>query len=106
MICFSCKHFGDVSWTNKKQGCKEANIRWGTDGYGPWYQSPTCKHDPDQTPLKDLFTPITEEERIKPFNRIQELEKQLENSRINVEKLERKIILLCKEETHQKEQGE
>lgn len=98
MICNNCKHWRKVSWRHGKDilGCNKAIERHGTDGYGPWYSHAACKHDPDQTALKDLYEPIQEDDKRHIIVQNENLNEEIHKLKHEIDNLERTIVKLSK----------
>lgn len=101
MICKFCKHYQKVDWKRSLNGslslgCSKANLRHGTDGYGPWYSSPNCKHDSDASQPKDLFEPIDMESSERSAMRLDGLQKIIYERDLEIQNLNKAILAISK----------
>jgi hypothetical protein len=79
-------------------GCKASKVRYGTDGYGPWYDGAACIHD-DFKLLPDKFEPANESDFERIQNRLKEaIEANSKHLRM-IEKLEYSVQRLAKDTT-------
>jgi hypothetical protein len=94
-VCKFCKHFGRVAWDDKP-GCKEADVRYGTDGYGPWYGGPNCINDRYYSETKNLFEPAGDAERAQMLETIEARDKRISEQDRKIDKLERSVAALAR----------
>jgi hypothetical protein len=55
-VCATCKHF------DEKYDCKKAELKYGTDGYGPWRGNAVCINDPYFKNPENLYESVSEED--------------------------------------------